>query len=776
MDLYNQLVTEVLVSDISTKGWREFVAKYSPQAHRRDLFVQFTNFASSTDDKRLVGALAGRGKGEAPEYGERQWSENRRKLGAKAARTPEPDITLWQRPQHGDPTAIYTYPLEFVISEQAGIPYAFNSRYLRVIKLRPGAKVVDLQTVTKDAARVLLQAMGQVPAPQVMSFENFWKEISVLAEKQYAPHHLTAPKIFFWAVQNNLRPKKSINGVHISSDGVADHNMQRARFLRAGITVVIDNAKGPEDAVVFHGEPEQAFFMRSDAFDIIDVFNIAQQKKGEYNPTVWNTGRGERKIISRIANAIDPRDTIIRMGSVDGGVQAFSDPLPVVGRVNLAMPMVGITKRGRAIAADVKYTDKGEGVPDKPKHRQEGQHLNISTKVTAYTEGGVIDYNIGRDQTLDDGVNHIARLAHDQKPKSEWRPVRGVDPRAEVWRDVLRNVWGNITLPDKTGIDLDHLTNTAPHVVRGLAELLKTVGWNWETPKTEWEQVAAWVAASRFYITIKQTYKPYSFKEGMQRVMKLRDTMKQGGESAMLSMSDFKKLEGSKVFDMAKTIMTGTCAEGFYDHQWDNLLNGMAELFDRRYLVMTDGTFSNFRNSIDKDLPKLIEDCDILNYQRALKDLWLKMLDGEDSKNAYDEFFRRTGEHPRPEWAREVSEMVIGRNYDPPTPQQNSAPAQSISRQNPVGKLSPDLTFQSAIKPAQVRNPRMAAARRAVEKAVKRTLSWATDHNTGSATAYIGNGRKVRLYHGNRVSVGPRVTPLDVNRMPSDEQLAKLLA
>ena len=58
MDLYEELVLEVLLSDVSTKGWREFEKKYLPMAGRGDLFCQFTNFAGTVDDKRLVGTLA----------------------------------------------------------------------------------------------------------------------------------------------------------------------------------------------------------------------------------------------------------------------------------------------------------------------------------------------------------------------------------------------------------------------------------------------------------------------------------------------------------------------------------------------------------------------------------------------------------------------------------------------------------------------------------------------------------------------------------------------
>jgi hypothetical protein len=777
MDLYNQLVTEVLVSDVSTKGWREFVAKYTPQAHRKDLFVQFTNFASSTDDKRMVGSQYGRSP--EPGYEERYWTTNRKKLGLKAARTPHPDTTLWTKPNHSDPAAIYTYPLEFVISEQAGIPYAGNSRYLRVIKLRPNAKVLDLQTLTKDAALKILNVMEVLPQGDDVPVEKFWQDIWEMTASKVSPHPVTVPKAFFFASQSGFDLANTVNGYKLFAKRVLNHNDQRARFLKAGISVVIDTAKGPEDAVVYHGEPEQAFFMRSDAFDIIDVFQTAQQKKGEYNPSVWNPERSERKVISRVINAIDPRDQIIRLGAVHGGIQAFTNPLPTTGKVNLSMPRVAITKRGRAVSTSIKFTDKGE-VPGKPKHRQEGQHIRATTGVSAYTEGGVIDYSIGRDQTLDDGVSHIAKLAHDVKPRSEWKPIRGIDPRAAVWRDVLIELHRRLKAYGQASeIDLDHVVNTAPHVSRGLKELFGTIHWHWTEPKTEWGHVSVWMAANEFYAQVKRRHGIPHFQRGVTEALKVRDSMKAGEESAAIKPTELKKLQDSPVYEAAKAIMIGTCAEGFYDHQLDDMINGMAELFEKRYVVMMEGSFANFDVNISKDLPRLIEACDILNYNRHLKEMWkteyvAKRSDADDADEQFVRFHNITGQSPHPDWDK-VDEMIIGRNYDLPTSQQNSAPAQSISKQNPVGKLSKDVHFQSARKPAVVRNPKMAAARRAVEKAVKRTLSWATDHSTGSATAYIGNGRKVRI-GDQHISVGPRVTPLNVNKMPSDEQLAKMLS
>ena len=112
-------------------------------------------------------------------------------------------MTLWVKPNHSDPTAIYTYPLEYVVHHPMDLRYGFPSRFLRVIKLKPGVKVLDLQSITKESALSILQQMG-IELSQGWNWEMLWKEGLRYANTAFGGTPLTAPEGFFYLAQHEF--------------------------------------------------------------------------------------------------------------------------------------------------------------------------------------------------------------------------------------------------------------------------------------------------------------------------------------------------------------------------------------------------------------------------------------------------------------------------------------------------------------------------------------------------------------------------------------------
>lgn len=791
MDLYNDLVTEVLLSEVGTKGWKEFEAKYTPLAHRPDLFVQFTNYAGDTDDKRLVGQAIDLGK--APEMSgffaaKGKFSKETQKKIARIT----PDPTLFTKPDHKDPTAIYTYPLEYVINHSSSIPYGATSRFLRVIKLRPGAKALDLQKVTKESGIALLRQMGLrdmfVPGLENVEndaewFEKLWRMGVDSGDLRFHPHPVTAPKVFFMIAQAGtyIPPKWSDDKGDFPA---APNNVQRRRFIEAGIQVVIDTAHDKSQAVIHPNEPEQAFFMDRGAFDVVDAFEVAKKHKVSGIPgqqSIYDPMRSWRKVMGKAVEAIDPRDTIVSVKQSYGGVMGIGHSFPTSGKeIKLDAEWVGITKRGRAVSVNyMKVGGPPSSKPEVPAHRQGTKHIPFAFTVSVMDETGTYQTEIEQDESLEQGLARI-RAQHHQRPvDKEWKPARVFDTKSEQWISLLRSVPRSKGEISDGTIALDAALSKAPEVVHKFAELMVEVGWKWQPPTDTWDCISCWIAANilyRFMLSRKGQY-----ESGMEMLNKIV-TMMLTGDSGLSPLGNSKKnpLEGTPVEQKANAILSG-----YMDHGIGNdkpflvsLINGLELVFKKRWSVIMEPGYPNFRDDITQRLDQLIKDCEKKAYEKWLKDVW-SLIKGRShhpgvQADRRTEFYRRTGEHIEtwgfklPGLKESVDEVIIGNKFSLETP--NSV-GQGGAMPTVWKDPSREASFSAPAKKGTP-NPVMAKAKATVEKIIKRHLTWIRDPSTGSETAYIGHGRKVRI--GLRdLKAGPLVIPIRADRLPAN--LAQML-
>jgi hypothetical protein len=796
MDLYNGLVTEVLMSEVGTKGWKEFEAKYTPLAHRPDLFVQFTNFAGDTDDKRLVGQAIDKGK--APEMSGFYAAKGKfsKEVQKKIARI-TPDVTLFTKPDHKDPTAIYTYPLEYVINHPTSIPYGASARFLRVIKLRPGTKALDLQKVTKESGIALLKQMGKrtmfVPGLENVEddtewFEKLWRMGVDSGEMRFHPHPVTAPKVFFMIAQAGtyIRPKWSDDKGDFPA---ANNNAQRRWFLKAGIQMVFDTAHDKSQAVIHPNEPEQAFFMSRGGFDVVDAFEVGKK----HNPKISNTQaiydphRAWRKVMGKAVETIDPKDQIIGVKQAYGGIHGLSGQFPTSGEeITLDSEWVGITKRGRAVSVRFDHEiNRSPAFFERPIHRSGDKHIPFVYYVGVKDETGTYETKIEAGESLAQGLSRI-RAQHQQRPTDkEWRPMRGFDSKSEAWIGMLTSLPN--PLKPKYVINLDATLNEAPQITDGLAKLMAEVGWKWEPPTDKWECIACWIAANHLYKLMLSTGRGnggyYSYESGMERLKGTVYTMVNGRSGfSPLPKGDKHVLKGTPVEKQSDAIMAGYMDDPdlLKDRKFlVDMIHGMEMVFQKRWLIISDPAYPNFRDDISKHLTELIEDCEKETYAKRLAAKWLMLQQYPDTGSFKKAFYNRTGEHaetwglkvdPRQaKYIEDVSEVIIGTKFSIDTP--NSV-GQGGAMPTVWKDPSKELSFSAPAKKGTP-NPVMAKAKATVEKIIKRHLTWIRDPSTGSETAYIGHGRKVRI--GLRdLKAGPLVIPIRADRLPAN--LAQMLA
>lgn len=765
MDLYNELVVEVLLSDVSTKGWKEFEAKYLPLAGRNDLFVQFTKFAGDVDDKRLVGQAKDLAPEPSTPYNPQNTGYRLLPSEKKNLARATPDLTLWTTPNHKDPTAIYTYPLEFVVHHPTSIPYGANSRFLRVIKLRPGAKVLDLQTLTKPQAFGILRQMGVMPADTEKA-NDLWADGYETGVSRFSPFPATVPKVFFLLAQS----------ANAAGGGTASNNVQRQRFIKAGIQVVLDTAQTKDAAVIHYNEPEQCFFMDRGAFDIVDAFEVGKSFDKYNDVKMWDHRAAQSKIAAKMVEGLDPKDRITEVKNLSGGVEAVADPFKAEGEVHLDGGMVFLTKRGRAISIDVRNANAASGRDD---HRRGTRHVMVNTNVGIYGEAGRFDYDIAQDEELDPAIRKIVAAYRKQPVEKEWRPLRSINQAGEVWRQVLQSLPMTFTKRNHHDtVDLDKVKGKAGTVCLGLAALLHEVGWKWQYPEDSWDQVACWLAANNLYRFMLQRDRLMDDYEEGKKVLSGQVEKEISGNvgRGRVSMTEADVLKGTKVEKIAGSILAGSMAGHFRGDRpfLVPLIHGLEHLFLKRWIVMMDGAYSNFNADIADKLNDLIVACSKEHYQEKLKEKWQDFSAATDVDMAKlrANFYARYGEHPDPTWGKGngVNEVIIGNRFSVETPNSGqSGGSMPVVWKDP----SKEASFSAPAKKGTP-NPVIAKAKKQVETIIKRHLTWVRDPSTGSETAYIGNGRKVRIVLRD-FSAGPRVITLRADRMPSDQQLKAML-
>jgi hypothetical protein len=226
--LMYELLREMHFSDLYPRSFMRFYEKYASQVHDDKLYVNFTDAVGNTIDKRFS-----------------------------------------PKPTHRDPSGLYTYPLEYIISHSANVEYGQQARYLRVIRDTSHHKLL-LNTMTQEQAVGLLTKMGVADPEKRMAF--------VQRRYKYVGGNVTA-KQFFGVLQTYLE----VGQKHMTSNV-----MQSALLRKAGIDALEDRSASATEAVIYQDEPEQCVFLTRAAFRVIDVFELRQQAAGRltaYDPT-----------------------------------------------------------------------------------------------------------------------------------------------------------------------------------------------------------------------------------------------------------------------------------------------------------------------------------------------------------------------------------------------------------------------------------------------------------------------------------------------------------
>lgn len=226
--LMYELLREMHFSDLYPRSFMAFHDKYAPHTGDPTLYVNFTDAVGNTLDKSFS-----------------------------------------PKPNHRDPTGLYTYPLEYIISHSANVEYGQQARYLRVIRDTSKNKLL-LNTMTQAQAIASLTKMGVADAEKRMAF--------VQRRYKYVGGNVFA-KQFFGVLQTYLETGQK----HVTPNAT-----QSALLRKAGFDAIEDRSGSKSEAIIYEDEPEQCVFLARSAFQVIDIFELRQHAAGRlssYDPT-----------------------------------------------------------------------------------------------------------------------------------------------------------------------------------------------------------------------------------------------------------------------------------------------------------------------------------------------------------------------------------------------------------------------------------------------------------------------------------------------------------
>lgn len=625
MELFDELVNEAMFEEGANKDWRDFLKKYDGMADDHTYFVQFTEYGSSTDDKRFVGSAEGK---EAPN----KIGSHHSKYGVigmyirdkKSRKRADPDMTLWTTPNHKDPLAIYVYPLWYVLQDPHHIPYGKDARFMRVIHAKPGVKKLDLQSITSRVqAMDLARKMGAFKIEGKDADQDVEREIYNAAyervdrrmydEKKKNP---SPAQIFFFLAQNEVGFQKTMVGSRIEFY-LLSNKQQSDRLRKIGIQLVTDTAHEKSDAVIHPNEPIQGFFLDRSAFEIADVYEIRRERKsGNYidKESNFSFHLFEGRLASTIADRLG--DKIVSKGDVHGGVHAGQDE-DAEGYTHTAQETVWKTKRGRAIAIASQFTGGGD--------EERKRSVPVTSRVEMRGEHGTVQDVFKPEESMQDFVRRFLAKYDSQPIDPNWKPVRGENRADQLWRDTLQSFTQKLDgispkiasrKANQHGSSKIHLKNAftfADAAMDNLVELLKQHGWEWVPPTDKWEKLAAWIIADEFFKQVNKlpakihTANAYDKSRAKTMLITIADKylkVDSGGwghkdieEARKLWPNDSEKL---KVVRLAYIIVN----HELFDYQpvWYNkLINGLTFAFEKDPKMQENG-FPNFDKSLHHEM------------------------------------------------------------------------------------------------------------------------------------------------------------------------------
>lgn len=249
-ELVKNILSETHYTDIYPKTFLEFIKKYKKQKNDNTLYVQFTNYATSTLEK-----------------------------------------TPYSDPDHKDPVGIYAYPLKYVIEYPADVKYGRSAKYLRILKQKDINRSLNLSNMENWLAKSILAKIFKNQDPETLL---------TIAQKVFKfPNNRTrSAKQFFANIQYDLTQK-------IDTDSNIPYRLrsgeeQTKLLLSIGITCLIDKSGNRKLAVINKSEPEQTIFLNRKSFDVIDIFQL----RNNVSNNLKENPDGNIDLAQKLANSI----------------------------------------------------------------------------------------------------------------------------------------------------------------------------------------------------------------------------------------------------------------------------------------------------------------------------------------------------------------------------------------------------------------------------------------------------------------------------------------
>jgi hypothetical protein len=197
---HGDLIQELHITDVATKGFKTFLKRYGDKVTDPDLFVNFTA-AKPGMDKRFYG---------------------QNPVPKEIPKDPMPHAAgpafLMKSPDHSDPVGMYGYPLEYVVKHPFDIVYGSEGRTLRVVRRTESCNTLNLQRATEKDLQKVLDFLDI--SASASEFIQWWKENSTKAYRKPTPGHLIWHLIqhqhYF---KGTSKYKGSLNWRHVPSGG-----------------------------------------------------------------------------------------------------------------------------------------------------------------------------------------------------------------------------------------------------------------------------------------------------------------------------------------------------------------------------------------------------------------------------------------------------------------------------------------------------------------------------------------------------------------------------
>lgn len=358
-------ISEVHYKDYYGPKFDEFKKKYAKYKSDTTLFVHFTDHSTDTLDRQA-----------------------------------------FANPNHRDPVGTYAYPLKYVIEYPSDIWYGSSARYIRVIKATAMSNSVSLQNMEEWWARSLLNKAGISPYDLAISQKAF----------KHAKGAGRVGKQFFQAVQHDLSipPKKEVDGWNsiVKKYTMRTPQEQTAILRKMGITILIDNAKTPNQAVINSREPQQAIFLNPMSFKVLEVFDTGKRTARMGIGTSRLSIYGDiffRKLAAKITEKLDDKITE-RNDKFDkdyGTSQHY------------------FTKKGREIELSQKlpYSYMKNRKMGEKKHKEFGQSDVYQIAVKISGERGTFETTFWTSDTFDEIADSAVKSYLAKEPVADFQPA-----------------------------------------------------------------------------------------------------------------------------------------------------------------------------------------------------------------------------------------------------------------------------------------------------------------------------------------------------------------